>query len=183
LLEDLAERQTQFYREIEVVWLTARGCSAWSRPQIKRVVTDPNRQITTQPKAFVVFRPVGHPMLLLRDLRTAISVELGRHLQHPQRNRTHPISACRRSLQQRRITASYRRPRVSNDNPFSEALFRTCKYRPEWPGKGFATKADAQAWVETFAGWYNSEHLHSANRTHPVVVPRRRIKQGGLLNV
>ena len=41
------------------------------------------------------------------------------------------------------ITASYSRPRVSNDNPFSEALFRTCKYRPEWPTKGFATKAGA----------------------------------------
>jgi transposase InsO family protein len=62
------------------------------------------------------------------------------------------------------ITASYSRPRVSNDNPFSEALFRTCKYRPDWPTKGFATKADAQAWVKSFAGWYNGEHLHSAIR-------------------
>ena len=62
------------------------------------------------------------------------------------------------------ITASYSRPRVSNDNPFSEALFRTCKYRPDWPTKGFATKADAQAWVKTFASWYNDEHLHSAIR-------------------
>ena len=62
------------------------------------------------------------------------------------------------------ITASYSRPRVSNDNPFSEALFRTCKYRPQWPTKGFATKADAQAWVKSFASWYNSEHLHSAIR-------------------
>ena len=52
------------------------------------------------------------------------------------------------------ITASYSRPRVSNDNPFSEALFRTCKYRPDWPTKGFATKADAQAWVKSFASWY-----------------------------
>jgi hypothetical protein len=43
-------------------------------------------------------------------------------------------------------------------------LFRTCKYRPEWPTKGFAAKADAQAWVQSFAGWYNSEHLHSAIR-------------------
>ena len=34
------------------------------------------------------------------------------------------------------ITASYSRPRVSNDNPFSEDLFRTCKYRPDWPTKG-----------------------------------------------
>jgi len=62
------------------------------------------------------------------------------------------------------IIASYSRPRVSNDNPFSEALFRTCKYRPNWPTKGFATKDDAQAWVKSFATWYNSEHLHSAIR-------------------
>jgi len=62
------------------------------------------------------------------------------------------------------ITASYSRPRVSNDNPFSEALFRTCKYRPDWPTKGFATRADAQVWVKSFATWYNCEHLHSAIR-------------------
>ena len=62
------------------------------------------------------------------------------------------------------ITASYSRPRVSNDNPFSEALFRTCKYRPNWPTKGFATKTEAQAWVQSFTSWYNCEHLHSAIR-------------------
>jgi transposase InsO family protein len=62
------------------------------------------------------------------------------------------------------ITASYSRPRVSNDNPFSEALFRTCKYRPDWPSKGFATKTNARAWVKSFASWYNGEHLHSAIR-------------------
>ena len=62
------------------------------------------------------------------------------------------------------ITASCSRPRVSNDNPFSEALFRTCKYRPNWPIRGFAMKAEAQAWVKSFANWYNEEHLHSAIR-------------------
>ncbi len=62
------------------------------------------------------------------------------------------------------ITASYSRPRVSNDNSFSEALFRTCKYRPEWPTKGFTTKTDAQTWVKSFVDWYNGEHLHSAIR-------------------
>jgi len=60
--------------------------------------------------------------------------------------------------------ASYSRPRVSNDNPFSAALIRTCKYRPDWPSKGFVTKDDAQAWVKSFANWYNCEHLHSAIR-------------------
>ncbi|OSP51604.1 IS3 family transposase, partial [Pseudoruegeria sp. SK021] len=69
------------------------------------------------------------------------------------------------------ITASYSRPRVSNDNPFSEALFRTCKYRPNWPTKGFATKEDAQAWVKSFASWYNGQHLHSAIR---FVTPNER---------
>jgi putative transposase len=62
------------------------------------------------------------------------------------------------------ITSSYSRPRVSNDNPFSEALFRTFKYRPNWPTKGFATKIDSQNWVKSFANWYNDEHLHSAIR-------------------
>ena len=59
---------------------------------------------------------------------------------------------------------SLNRPRVSNDNPFSEALFRTCKYRPDWSSKGFATKADTQIWVKSCARWYNGEHLHSRVR-------------------
>ena len=66
------------------------------------------------------------------------------------------------TLEKLGIIASYSRPRVSNDNPFSEALFRTCKYRPDWPTKGFATKDEAQVWVKSFANWYNGEHLHSA---------------------
>jgi len=68
------------------------------------------------------------------------------------------------TLEKLGIIASYSRPRVSNDNPFSEALFRTCKYRPDWPAKGFATRVDAQAWVQSFANWYNGKHLHSAIR-------------------
>ena len=68
------------------------------------------------------------------------------------------------TLERLGIIASYSRPRVSNDNPFSEALFRTCKYRPAWPRKGFADKAQAQDWVKAFVNWYNAEHLHSALR-------------------
>ena len=48
------------------------------------------------------------------------------------------------TLEKLGIVASYSRPRVSNGNPFSEALFCTCKYRPDWPNKGFATNAWAQ---------------------------------------
>src|SRR5215210_2072377 len=68
------------------------------------------------------------------------------------------------TLERRRVIASYRRPRVSDDNPFSEALLRTCKHRPDWPTAGFASKDDAQRWVSSFVGWYNNEHHHSAIR-------------------
>jgi transposase InsO family protein len=62
------------------------------------------------------------------------------------------------------VTASFSRPRVSNDNPFSEALFRTCKYMPGWPTRGFATVDEARLWVQGFVRWYNLEHRHSALR-------------------
>jgi transposase InsO family protein len=62
------------------------------------------------------------------------------------------------------VTASFSRPRVSNDNAFSEALFRTCKYVPNWPTRGFATIDEARTWVQGFVRWYNLEHLHSALR-------------------
>jgi len=62
------------------------------------------------------------------------------------------------------VIASFSRPRVSNDNPFSEALFRTCKYVPTWPANGFASIEEARAWVQRFASWYNTQHQHSAIR-------------------
>ena len=68
------------------------------------------------------------------------------------------------TLEKLGITASFSRPRVSDDNPFSQAQFRTCKYRSDWSIKGFATRADAQVRVKSFASWYNSQHLHSRVR-------------------
>jgi len=62
------------------------------------------------------------------------------------------------------ITPSFSRPHVSDDNPYSEALFRTLKYCPSFPKQPFADLAAARAWVEHFVRWYNSEHLHSAIR-------------------
>jgi len=58
------------------------------------------------------------------------------------------------------IKPSFSRPRMSDDNPFSESLFRTLKYRPSYP-KSFCSLADARVWVEDFVTWYNTEHLHS----------------------
>jgi transposase InsO family protein len=68
------------------------------------------------------------------------------------------------TMEQLGVIASFSRPRVSNDNPFSEALFRTCKYTPNWPTRGFATIEAARAWVHSFATWYNTQHRHSAIR-------------------
>lgn len=59
------------------------------------------------------------------------------------------------------VMSSYSRPRVSNDNPFSEAQFKTLKYRPGYPQDGFKTIDDAREWVATFVDWYNNKHYHS----------------------
>jgi len=69
------------------------------------------------------------------------------------------------------ITPSRGRPRVSNDNPYSESLFRTLKYCPQWPTQGFATLEAAQQWVCAFVQWYNHEHRHSRIR---FVTPAQR---------
>ncbi|MEK5393416.1 IS3 family transposase [Margalitia sp. FSL K6-0131] len=59
------------------------------------------------------------------------------------------------------IQSSFSRPRVSNDNPYSEAMFRTLKYRPDFPHKGFASLEEARKWAQQFVYWYNEIHLHS----------------------
>lgn len=69
------------------------------------------------------------------------------------------------------ITPSHSRPRVSNDNPYSESLFRTLKYCPQWPSEGFASLAAAREWVAQFVNWYNHTHRHSAIR---FVTPEQR---------
>lgn len=59
------------------------------------------------------------------------------------------------------VASSYSRPRVSNDNPYSEALFRTTKYHHSWPKDRFKNIADAREWVTNFVNWYNKIHKHS----------------------
>ena len=59
------------------------------------------------------------------------------------------------------VVKSHNRPRVSNDNAYAESIFRTCKYRPDYPYKGFFVLTDARTWVLKFVHWYNHEHKHS----------------------
>lgn len=69
------------------------------------------------------------------------------------------------------VKPSYSRPRVSDDNAYAESLFRTAKYRPEFPAKGFADLDAARAWAAEFVRWYNDEHRHSGIR---YVTPAQR---------
>ena len=74
-------------------------------------------------------------------------------------------------LEELGVGSSYSRPRVSNDNPYSESLFRTVKYCPEYPSSGFVTLDDARSWMLKFARWYNHEHRHSGIK---FVTPHQR---------
>ena len=82
------------------------------------------------------------------------------------------------------VTKTHSRPHVSDDNPFSEAQFKTLKYRPDFPER-FGCIQDAKAFCRDFFGWYNNVHYHSGlnwltpamvhdGRTGPVVQRRQR---------
>ena len=75
------------------------------------------------------------------------------------------------TLRRLQVESSFSRPRVSNDNPFSEALFRTCKYTPGFPKGGFSDVGAAREWAAQFVHWYNYEHRH---RNIQYVTPHQR---------
>lgn len=71
-------------------------------------------------------------------------------------------STLRVKLDQLGLRTSFNRPRVSNDNAYAESLFRTAKYRHDFPIEGFSSLEEARVWVLKFVRWYNTEHRHSA---------------------
>ena len=75
------------------------------------------------------------------------------------------------TLYQLGVTTSFSRPRVSNDNAYSESIFKTCKYRPDYPYKGFLNIDEARDWVLKFTHWYNVNHKHSGLK---FVTPHQR---------
>ena len=66
------------------------------------------------------------------------------------------------TLQKLGVVTSFSRPGVSNDNPYSEALFKTLKYQPVYPQVPFDSIGEARQWVSDFVEWYNEHHRHSA---------------------
>ncbi|SDU16419.1 Transposase InsO and inactivated derivatives [Pseudomonas pohangensis] len=71
-------------------------------------------------------------------------------------------SLLRESMISLGVEPSFSRPRVSNDNAYAEALFRTAKYCPLWPEQPFDSITEARLWVQKFIEWYNEDHRHSA---------------------
>jgi len=74
-------------------------------------------------------------------------------------------------LQRLGVVPSFSRPSVSNDNPYSESLFKTLKYCPQYPSEPFKSLEAARAWVQEFVQWYNYEHGHSGIK---YVTPHQR---------
>ena len=87
-------------------------------------------------------------------------VPLGQLTLHADRGSSMKSRAVALLLADLSITKTHSRPHVSNDNPFSEAQFKTLKYRPEFPQR-FGSLEDSRAFCRPFFRWYNTEHRHS----------------------
>ena len=81
------------------------------------------------------------------------------------------------TMQKLGVVPSFSRPSVSNDNPFSESLFKTLKYVPSYPSKPFESLEEVRRWVEIFADWYNYSHHHSGLK---FVTPAQRHNGGDI---
>ena len=97
-------------------------------------------------------------------LAQGISKAPGNVVLHGDNGSTLKATTVLAMLQWLGIKPSYSRPRVSDDNAYAESVFRTAKYRPEFPAKGFMNVEHARQWALAFVHWYNVEHRHSGIR-------------------
>ena len=107
-----------------------------------------------------------HAAQLLKRTALAEGVHAmaGKPVLHGDNGATLKATTVLAMLQWLGIRPSYSRPRVSDDNPYVESLFRTAKYRPEFPTRGFADVQGAREWAQRFVRWYNHDHRHSGIR-------------------
>lgn len=87
------------------------------------------------------------------------------HVVHADRGTSMTSKSVADLLDDLTVTRSHSRPKVSNDNPYSEAWFKTLKYAPLFPDR-FASLADARAFMTDFVTWYNNCHRHSGIGLH-----------------
>lgn len=103
--------------------------------------------------------------LAVQMMREIFGVHGIPHVVHADRGTSMTSKTVADLLEDLAVTRSHSRPRVSNDNPYSEALFKTAKYSPTYPER-FATLKDARAWMADFTAWYNYDHHHSGIGFH-----------------
>jgi transposase InsO family protein len=108
---------------------------------------------------------------LLRDICERQGIPQGQLTVHSDNGSPMKGESMLATMQRLGVAHSRSRPSVSNDNPYSESLFRTLKYRPQLPLKPFADLLHARRWVTELVHWYNHEHRHSAIR---FVTPEQR---------
>lgn len=99
---------------------------------------------------------------LLQDICARYAIAPGRLVVHSDNGSPMKGETMLATMQRLGVAPSRSRPSVSNDNPYSESLFRTLKYRPELPVKPFENLLRARRWVTELVHWYNDEHRHSA---------------------
>jgi putative transposase len=99
---------------------------------------------------------------LLRDIYQCEGLQPGQIILHSDNGSPMKGATMLATLQRLGVMSSFSRPAVSNDNPYSESLFKTLKYRPPYPLKRFADLNCAREWVTDLVCWYNQEHRHSA---------------------
>jgi transposase InsO family protein len=87
------------------------------------------------------------------------------HVVHADRGTSMTSKSVADLLEDLTVTRSHSRPKVSNDNPYSEAWFKTLKYAPVFPDR-FASLAQARAFMTDFVTWYNNCHRHSGIGLH-----------------
>jgi transposase InsO family protein len=108
---------------------------------------------------------------VMKDLCRREQITPGQLLLHSDNGSSMKGATMLATLQALGVMASLSRPAVSNDNPYSESLFKTLKYRPAYPLNAFVDIAASRRWATTLVQWYNHEHRHSAIR---FVTPAQR---------
>lgn len=98
---------------------------------------------------------------IVMDIARVEGYEKGQVYVHSDNGSPMKGAAIHATFQKLGITPSYSRPSVSNDNPYSESLFKTLKYCPYYPDQPFKDIQEARQWMEKFADWYNNQHRHS----------------------